>query len=163
MPARLRLRPHGHRRLVLASVLLATAVLGLSGYAAATLTDSQGFSFSMLAKTTIPDGVDIRSDGATDFYTVRVHLAPGGTTGWHSHGDAIPVAAVTQGTMTLRMAHGDRCESKVIPTGVAAVEPVGSVHEARNEGAVPVEFYFTFFGKAGSPILLDAPAPAACR
>jgi hypothetical protein len=73
------------------------------------------------------------------------------------------VAAVTQGTMTLRMAHGDRCEARMLPAGVAAVEPVGGVHEALNQGTVPVEFYFTFFGKAGAPILMDAEAPSACR
>ncbi len=147
------------------TVLLGTvivALLGFSGYAAATLTDAKGFSFEMLSKSTIPEGVDMEYQGATDLYTVRVHIQPGGTTGWHSHG-ATAVAAVTQGTMTLRIAHGDHCETKVLPAGVASVEPVGGVHEARNEGAVPVEFYFTFFGRAGAPILMDAPAPSACR
>lgn len=143
--------------------MMGMALLGFSGYAAATLTDNKGFSFSMLSKATIPDGVDIKTDGATDLYTVRVHIEPGGTSGWHHHSEAMAVAAVTQGTMTLRMAHGDRCESKVLPAGMASVEPVGAVHEARNEGTVPVEFYFTFFGKAGAPILMDAEAPSACR
>lgn len=145
------------------SGLVVAALFGLSGYAAATLTDNKGFSFSMLSKAIIPDGVDIKTDGATDLYTVRVNIEPGGTTGWHHHPEAMAVAAVTQGTMTLRMAHGDACESKVLPAGMASVEPVGGVHEARNEGAVPVEFYFTFFGKAGAPILMDAPAPSACH
>ena len=143
--------------------LVTAALLGFSGYAAATLTDNKGFSFTMLSKATIPDGVDIRTQGATDLYTVRVKIEPGGTSGWHQHPDAMAVAAVTQGTMTLRMAHGDSCESKTLPAGMASVEPVGGVHEARNEGTVPVEFYFTFFGKAGTPILMDAPAPSACR
>lgn len=148
------------------ALMLGTVVvtlLGFSGYAAATLTDNKGFSFTMLSKATIPGGVDIKTDGATDMYTVRVKIEPGGTSGWHSHPDAMAVAAVTQGTMTLRMAHGGSCESKVMPAGMASVEPVGAVHEARNEGAVPVEFYFTFFGKAGTPILMDAPAPSACH
>ncbi len=150
------------RPAVLLGIVVVT-LLGLSGYAAATLTDNRGFSFTMLSKATVPDGVEIRTEGATDLYTVRVKLEPGGTTGWHHHPEAMAVAAVTQGTMTLRMAHGEGCESKVMPAGVASVEPVGGVHEARNEGAVPVEFYFTFFGKAGGPILMDAPAPSACR
>jgi quercetin dioxygenase-like cupin family protein len=150
------------RPAVLLGIVVAT-LLGFSGYAAATLTDNKGFSFSMLSKATIPDGVDIQTDGATDLYTVRVSIEPGGTTGWHHHPEAMAVAAVTQGTMTLRMAHGDVCESKVLPAGMASVEPVGGVHEARNEGALPVEFYFTFFGRAGAPILMDAPAPSACH
>jgi quercetin dioxygenase-like cupin family protein len=150
------------RPAVLLGFVVAT-LLGFSGYAAATLTDNKGFSFTMLSKATIADGVDIQSDGATDLYTVRAHIEPGGTSGWHHHPEAMAVAAVTQGTMTLRMAHGDSCESKVMPAGVASVEPVGGVHEAGNDGAVPVEFYFTFFGKAGTPILMDAPAPSACR
>ena len=163
MPAPPRSHLNAHPRPVFVSSLLIVALLGLSGYAGATLADSKGFSFSMLSKATIPDGVDIETGGATDLYTVRVRLEPGGTTGWHHHASATAVAAVTQGTMTLRMAHGDSCQSKVLPPGLASVEPVGAVHEARNDGAVPVEFYFTFFGMAGTPILMDAEAPAACR
>jgi quercetin dioxygenase-like cupin family protein len=159
-------RPHrpaaARRRATYASGVVIAALLGLSGYAGATLTDSKGFSFTVLSKATIPDGVDITTEGPTDLYTVRVSLEPGGTTGWHSH-SATAVAAVTQGTLTLRMAHDNRCETKVLPTGMASVEPVGAVHEARNDGQLPVEFYFTFFGKAGTPVLLDASAPAACR
>lgn len=143
--------------------MVVVSLLGFSGYAAATLTDNKGFSFTMLSKATITEGVDIRTSGATDLYTVRVKIEPDGTSGWHHHPGSMAVAAVTQGTMTLRMAHGDACESKVLPTGVASVEPVGGVHEVRNDGMVPVEFYFTFFGKAGAPILMDAPAPSACR
>ena len=143
--------------------MVVVVLLGTSGYAAATLTDNKGFSFTMLSKATITDGVDIKTAGATDLYTVRVKIEPGGTSGWHYHPDSMAVAAVTQGTMTLRSAHGDRCESELLPAGMAAVEPVGGVHEARNEGTVPVEFYFTFFGKAGAPILMDAQAPSACR
>jgi quercetin dioxygenase-like cupin family protein len=163
MPARLPLHVVARRRLVFVSGLVVLALPGLAGYAGATLADSKGFSFSLLSKATIPDGVDIATDGATDLYTVRVRLEPGGTTGWHHHATATAVAAVTQGTMTLRTAHGDSCQSKVLPTGVASVEPMGAVHEARNDGAVPVEFYFTFFGQAGTPILVDAQAPPACR
>ena len=139
------------------------ALLGWSGYAAATLTDNKGFSFTMLSKATIADGVTIKTSGATDMYTVRVKIEPGGTSGWHTHPESLAVAAVTQGTMTLRMAHGDSCQTKTLPTGVASVEPAGSIHEARNEGTVPVEFYFTFFAKSGTPILLDAQPPSACR
>ena len=150
-------------RPVIVLALAVAAQLALSGYAAATLTDSKGFSFTMLSKATIADGVTIKTSGATDMYTVRVKIEPGGTSGWHTHPDSMAVAAVTQGTMTLRMAHGDSCQTKTLPTGVAAVEPAGAIHEARNEGTVPVEFYFTFFGKAGAPILMDAEAPSACR
>lgn len=139
-------------------------VVGAAGYASATLTDQRGFTFEVLSKAMAPEGVDLRSEGATDAYTVRVRIEPGGTTGWHAHPDAArSVAAVTQGTMTLRVAQGEGCETKVLPTGAASEEPVGIAHEARNEGAVPLEFYFTFFGRTGTPILTEASAPSACR
>ena len=139
-------------------------VIGAAGYASATLTDQQGFSFEVLSKAMVPEGVDLRTDGATDAYTVRVTVEPGGTTGWHAHPDAArSVAAVTQGTMTLRIADGDSCQTKTLPTGAASEEPVGIAHEASNEGAVPLEFYFTFFGPTGTPILTEASAPSGCR
>jgi hypothetical protein len=54
------------RAAVLLGVVVAT-LLGVSGYAAATLTDNKGFSFSMLSKATIPDGVNIRPSPPHDY------------------------------------------------------------------------------------------------
>ena len=63
-----------------AAVLLGVVatLLGVSGYAAATLTDNKGFSFSMLSKATIPDGVDIRPSPPHDYPAVWREL-PGVT------------------------------------------------------------------------------------
>jgi hypothetical protein len=81
---------------VLGLSLTAVGVLGVAGSAAAT--PPQGLTTTILAKSTMPAldvrahtrgpdawGVQIKTRGISDGYVVDNVIAPGGTTGWHSH------------------------------------------------------------------------------
>jgi quercetin dioxygenase-like cupin family protein len=82
----------------------------------------------------------------------QVTLAPGGSTGWHSHpGPAVVI--VKSGSFTLydgddRSCTGTTCSvTPEDPVGKAFVdEGRGHVHIGRNEGATNTELYVTYFG-----------------
>lgn len=100
---------------VLATTLL-TAVLG----GTAPATPSSGQVSTLLARSTVADAINlneqlaqgqhlrIHTTGPIDVADYRVELAPGGTTGWHSHpGPALVV--VKDGTITLYDGDDRRC------------------------------------------------------
>ena len=95
----------------------------------------------------------------------QVTLAPGGSTGWHSHpGPAVVI--VKSGSFTLydgddRSCTGTTCSvTPEDPVGNAFVdEGRGHLHIGRNEGATNTELYVTYFGvPAGAAPRIDAPS-----
>ena len=106
--------------------------------------------------------VKIQTDGPIELAMQRVEIAPGGTTGWHTHPGPTFVV-VQQGTLML---YQDEICSAAIPYGpdtVFAQHP-DDVHLARNEGTVTVvAFQTTFHSKTTppTPLRIDAPSPGA--
>lgn len=70
-------------------------------------------------------------------------------TGWHEHAGPVFVM-VLSGTLTVYQAKDEDCEGKQYPAGTGFVEPGGVVHDARNEGTVPVDIYDTVVLPPGS-------------
>ena len=86
----------------------------------------------------------------------RVEVAPGGSSGWHTHpGDEISV--VNEGEVVLMVA--GQPPRKVV-AGEGFVIPAGVVHNARNEGTAPTRLVGVYVVEKGKPLASPASAPA---
>jgi quercetin dioxygenase-like cupin family protein len=85
-----------------------------------------------------------------------VKIAPGGTTGWHTHPGPTTVF-VLQGTGTL---YHSNCMSTVYSAGSTFTQFPTEVHVFRNEGTIPLLVVATYFSlPPGAPIRIDQPNP----
>jgi quercetin dioxygenase-like cupin family protein len=88
----------------------------------------------------------------------EIVLAPGGSTGWHTHpGPA--VVAIKSGM--LRLTDGEGCQSRTYTSGQAFVDPgQGHVHLGTNPGSENAVIYVTYFDvPAGDSPRIDADDP----
>jgi quercetin dioxygenase-like cupin family protein len=94
------------------------------------------------------DGID---------YTFRlITLAPGGSTGWHTHPGRV-YGTVKEGTLTHSLS--DCTIDGVYPTGAGVFEPPDVTHIGRNLGDTPVVLQILYILPAGSPLSVDQPDP----
>ena len=149
------------------AVALAAGVLAGSG--AALATPGLGILGVVQARGTDVDELNIHSDagiklktrGPVDFVTQQITIAPGGTTGWHSHPGPVLVT-VKAGALTLVYADDPSCEGRVYTAGQSFVDRGDeAVHTALNRGTTPVELWATYLvpGDPGTPFRIDAPDP----
>ena len=92
-----------------------------------------------------------------------VTIAPGGTTGWHSHAGST-FLAIASGEGVEYHAEGTSCMSERHPAGSGFFQGK-YVHVLHNEGTVPLvvyAFYILPSGTENAAIRIDQPAPAAC-
>lgn len=97
----------------------------------------------------------------TDIVVNNNTMAPGGTSGWHTH-PGITIIAIKSGALTLYDGDDADCQPMVYSAGQVFVEQGGHVHIARNEGAIGAEWYTTYVVPAGGPTRIDAPAAGNC-
>jgi quercetin dioxygenase-like cupin family protein len=92
----------------------------------------------------------------------RFTIAPGGTTGWHTHpGQAL--VAVQSGELTLYRSVDGECRRRTFGPGEGFVEIRSIVHMAQNEGDVPLVFGATLFRIPASGVArIDQPDPGVC-
>jgi quercetin dioxygenase-like cupin family protein len=84
---------------------------------------------------------------------VRGEIAPGASAPRHTHpGDEI--SYVMEGEVELLI---DGAAPRVIKAGEAFVVPAGTVHGARNAGAVPLRFVGVYVVDKGKPLAVPAP------
>lgn len=105
--------------------------------------------------------VELKSHDNTDIAVANIVAVPGGHSGWHYHPGPVLVVVKT-GTITFYMGDDPSCSPQVHPAGTTFIEKGGMVGLARNEGAVDATVVATFFVPAGSPLRIDAAAPANC-
>ena len=109
-------------------------------------------------------GIKLKTKDAVDVVTQSISIAPGGTTGWHSHPGPVFVT-IKSGEMTIYYA-GEGCRGIKYGAGQTFLDRGDEfVHTARNEGPVQLDFWATYLvpGAAGSPFRLDVtPAPDNC-
>ena len=94
----------------------------------------------------------------------EITIAPGGTTGWHSHPGPV-VVVVKAGTLTYVRDAGGECILTPYAAGTAFVDPgQGHAHTAFNLGADNLVLIATYFDvPAGGSQRIDVPAvPGAC-
>jgi quercetin dioxygenase-like cupin family protein len=106
----------------------------------------------------------LRTHGITDLFVVDNVLAPGGTTGWHSHSGPSLIIVKT-GTITNYRAEADHCAGVDYPAGTAFVDAGGNdVHELKNNGTTMAETVAVQLIPHGQPRKTDLPqVPRGCQ
>jgi hypothetical protein len=121
--------------------------------------------------------VEIKTKDNTDIAVANVVVAPGGTSGWHSHPGPVLVVVKT-GAITFYRAgkHGGQngddengdngtnastCSRTVYPAGSAFVEvpAPGHVMLAKNEGSIESTVTATYFAPPAAALRIDQPWP----
>lgn len=160
------------------SVLFLTAAAASVGIAAVALgTPSSGIiSGTVFARASFVDATDIKfkiEDGSQEVIKVdnaqqtvvqQIVIAPGGSTGWHSHPGPV-VVLIKSGEMTFYSSEDPTCSPRTYTAGQAFVdEGQGHVHIARNESTTQnVELWATYFDvPPGQPFRIDAADPGTC-
>ncbi|MCX4911653.1 cupin domain-containing protein [Streptomyces sp. NBC_00878] len=128
------------------------------GSTSALATPGSGVTGTILAQGTSAGTLKVKAKGRTDVIVRSITIAPGGSTGWHYHSGQV-IAVVKSGTLTRTL---QDCSVEVTTTGTSFIEPAGArhVHIGRNLGTEPVELYVTYLVPEGSPLSVDADAPA---
>jgi quercetin dioxygenase-like cupin family protein len=131
-------------------LLLVLALAGIS-VGTATATPASGIVFANTTRINL---------GSVDFVIQVVKIAPGGTTGWHTHPGNTTVF-VQGGVLTLY--HAD-CASQSFQAGERFTQVANEVHVARNEGSVPLVFVAIYPAfPPGAPVRVDQPKPPTCN
>lgn len=103
----------------------------------------------LLKTTTTWDGAPITyPEGPAEITAVRIELAVGGQTGWHRH----PVgsyAYVLQGELEISLGDG---RSQRVSAGDVLAEVIGTPHNGRNVGEVPVQLIVFYTGAVGDTL-----------
>lgn len=117
---------------------------------------SAGLTSTGIARGTLAAALNYDILSGTDILNQTVTIAPGGTTGWHSH-PGTTIVQVSQGTGTFQ--HDD-CTTTTYPTGTVLVDFPRQVHQFRNDGTIPLVFHVTYTNvPAASVFRLDEAAP----
>jgi quercetin dioxygenase-like cupin family protein len=91
--------------------------------------------------------------GAAKVTAAILTLAPGASTGWHTHG--LPTFGyILEGELTVD--YGDK-GVHVYRAGDALLEAIDVVHDGRNTGAGPMRILAVFMGAEGLPTSVPAP------
>lgn len=146
----------------LAGVALATPGVGVAG----TILARAGFVDPVDIKFKVQDGERlevIQVRGAHETVVQQIVIAPGGSTGWHSHAGPA-VALIKAGELTLYSSDDPTCAGRVYSTGQAFVDSgQGHVHIARNLSQNPTEVWVTYFDvPPGESVRIDAADPGTC-
>ena len=135
------------------AVLLASATLMLSLTAPiapdAAATEPTGVTATVLSKNTT---------GGNDYIVSDITIAPGGSTGWHTHRGVI-FGIVKAGELTHYSA--DCRQDGVYGVGTPITDPTGPdhVHIGRNLGTTPLVLEVAYIDPAGAPTSDSAPNP----
>ncbi|HEY3239474.1 MAG TPA: cupin domain-containing protein [Acidimicrobiia bacterium] len=148
------------------TVVLAVGVVNILvlGIVAAIATPPRDATRTDIARALMTGGGDVKIESGKETTVHHVTIAPGGSSGWHSHPDA-GVFMVMSGTMTNYGLDGAACESVDVPAGQAYFVPPHAhhAHLALNKGSEPLELTVVYFNvPPGQPSRTDADAPAEC-
>ena len=156
----------------------AAALLVLSFAGTATGTPGSGvLSGPILARGDFVERVDVRikaatghglvvsnAPGAGEVVVQEIVIAPGGTTGWHSHPGPV-VVVVKAGALTYVSQDKGVCYEKTYPAGKSFIDPgQGNAHTAFNRGTENLVLIATYFDvPVGGSQRIDVPVPpSAC-
>ncbi len=124
------------------------AAVALLGFAGVLVAQAPALTRQLVVKA------DVSVPGR-EAVVARVEVAPGGVAGWHTHpGDEI--SYVMEGEATLLMAGQ---APRQVKAGEGFVIPAGVVHNAKNDGAVPIKLVGVYVVEKGKPLASPASAP----
>ena len=125
------------------SAALAIAALGSAG---ALMAQASGLTRTLVGRA------DVSVPGR-EAVIARVEVAPGAKAGRHTHpGDEI--SYVLEGEATLLI---DGQPPRSVKAGESFVIPAGVVHDAHNDGAVPIKLVGVYVVEKGKPLASPAP------
>lgn len=108
------------------------------------------------SRVRLASALSITGAANTDLMIQQLTIAPGATTGWHSHPGPVTVA-VESGALTF--VHND-CTTTPYPAGTGFLDPgAGNVHQATSAGASTAFVTYTNLPMGGAA-RIDHPAPA---
>jgi len=126
----------------------ATRTLLLLGLACASAAMAQNSGL----QRTLVGRADVSVPGR-EAVVARVEVAPGAKAGRHTHpGDEI--SYVLEGEATLLV---DGQPPRIIKAGESFVVPAGVVHDAHNDGSVPIKLVGVYVVEKGQPLAKPAP------
>jgi quercetin dioxygenase-like cupin family protein len=145
-------------------LILATTALATMSSGVTTVASNQGKldPINVKAKNGGDWEVEIKTEGRTSLAVSEIHVAPGGSFGWHSHpGPSLVI--VKSGTSTFYRGDDPTCTGETHPAGTAYVDPGGVVHTARNESATEeLVIFATRLIPDGVAPRKDEPNPGNC-
>lgn len=147
-----------------ASALAATPALATPSSGVTATTMSNGPFGALNVKGTNAEWhLDVKSNHGTTISTIRITIAPGGTSGWHSH-PGINFLTMLSGAVVEYDGDNPLCTSKTIHAGETFVDDGDTaIHLVRNEGSVPAEFIAVAMYNAGATATrIDRPKPNNC-
>jgi quercetin dioxygenase-like cupin family protein len=159
------------RQLALAAIVAAVSCVGV----AAVLTPSHLAAGTVFARASFADPTDlkfkikgqsqevIQVNNAQETVIQQVIIQPGGHTGWHSHPGPV-VVLIKSGQMSFYDSEDPTCTVRTYSAGEAFIDSgQGHVHIARNEGAVNLELWATYFDvPAGGAFRINADSTGNC-
>ena len=118
---------------------------------------SSGTAGAILGRATIASAINIPVPSATDFVIQEVVIAPGGTSGWHTHPGQSMILVTGSG---VTFVHAD-CTTTAYPAGTGFIDQPGAFHMVRNDGTAPAILFATYTNvPVGGAFRIDASAPA---
>jgi quercetin dioxygenase-like cupin family protein len=128
-----------------------------------TASASKQATVSMLTRAVVDGPLSVESKGAvSDVYMGAVRFAGHGITPWHVQHRPL-FGAVAEGTVTVDLASGDRCQTRVFPSGAGFHEPAQTVHVAKNNSSARALFYYVAFAPTPVPFFAPSPSPRQCE
>jgi len=119
---------------------------GLSVVAGALLAQASGLTRTLVGRA------DVSVPGR-EAVVARVEVAPGAKAGRHTHpGDEI--SYVLEGEAQLLI---DGQPPRTVKAGESFVIPAGVIHDAHNEGSVPIKLVGVYVVEKGKPLATPAP------
>jgi quercetin dioxygenase-like cupin family protein len=170
-------RERGEEMKSKAVAALIVGLLGVGLYVGNILaTPASGLTSSTVARSSFaPLKVSGRSDpagvwhvwmkthGLSDFYVIDNKIAPGGTTGWHSH-PGPSLIYVIAGQVTNYLGDDPDCTPHVYTAGQGFVDAGGKdVHMLRNNGEIQAETVAVQFLPEGAVRRIEEPNPGNCH
>ena len=158
------------------AILLIVAAVSTVLAGAALATPSSGVLMApVFARASFADPTDVKFkikgqsqeviqvNNAQETVIQQIVIAPGGSTGWHSHPGPV-VVLIKSGQMSFYSSEDPTCTVRTYSAGEAFIDSgQGHVHIARNEGSVNLELWATYFDvPPGGAFRIDAPNPGNC-
>jgi hypothetical protein len=104
----------------------------------------------------------LRAHGQSDAWVVDNKIAPGGTTGWHSH-PGPSLVMVIAGAVTNYSSDEPGCGGETYTAGRGFIDEGGEhVQMLRNEGDTPAQTIAVQLLPEGAERRIDKPAPEGC-
>jgi quercetin dioxygenase-like cupin family protein len=105
----------------------------------------------------------LSTNKASDLYVVRNTIAPGGTSGWHTH-PGFSLVTVTSGTITVYDGDDPTCTPQHYSAGSTFIDPTsnGHLHLVRNETGTTAVTVAVQLVPQGLPRRIDKGNPGYC-